>query len=794
MPSDVSFLSASRNSSKPITEIGGSKIKGLNAQALSQPYDTWESYLPTPSINNLNTETLQIPFGRVNSNNHVFKVSLDTNDNVPAGDQEKVNEMDNFRQMLDQEPNAPMGSNTETNRDKIYPNDYLSYNNQFYKIKKPQNSYFPYAHRNDFSFAIQNDDGNDTINNTIMDGHTTQYTGDIRYKLADFNNELRISNIVLDHRIVSDFESTIYGANVSYNTTYGNTYYYQLNRTWEGSVYSHPEEEYNPNYPDTHFESRLKEPPTLEQDNNGYYIRLLCFEDYREHIGYGDDAGTIENPFHFSTNSSIQLKYQDTSKPDEEYIVDENSLTFIDYGGDDITRWATYKIYIKDHEVSRLLNTLTPAYQEVANHHEYGRSPFVLQQSSRDDGFQTAEGGRDSYVTMDYQNFFSYENFLEYRANGSTSYPSLNIPSGSLVTFNFDFYRNKQDSLLGFNTSCEYRSYKHLFQIGASQDYDNIIDFWNGENIGNSIDNGEKSHASIGNVYHSGLLTTQAEINSFKSTNRDFETNHYKWYKGANNEIKLIMTGMKSCDNSSGGRAKMKHRIRIFRRVLPINADIHLIEREITPPSVNTKFLDDVVWEFSIFARALRPKTLLNHESNITYTYINHPDINYRISTVDGPLNSDDGSKRMHFQHQFDPEYMDSSQQRSRTAEIMIFGVDDSANAFFDGYNGVTINNSSVNGNIITHPKTGGTMYNLRREVVGGEWQLLRMYVKFTDPKITGITVRAGNRDKEGTRIIFAHPRLTPHNLSLQKVLGGINDSYPYIPTPTDFSFGDKLG
>ena len=414
MPSDVSFLSASRSSGRPVTDIGGSKIKGLNAQALSQPYNAWESYIPTPSINNSNTETLQIPFGAVNSNNHVFKVKLNSSLGVPSWDESRVLEMLEFRQVLTQKPNEfqePTNNETRTRGGFEYPGDSLIFANQgSFLTLKPQNSAYPtISHRNGFSFALQNDDDSYITNNDPMDNHTVQYSGNTDFKLAEFNNAL-----------------------------------------------------------------------------------------------------------------------------------------------------------------------------------------------------------------------------------------------------------------------------------------------------------------------------------------------------------------------------------------------------------IDAKFLDDVVWEFSIFARALRPEVLLSHERGITDDFLNHEDVDYRISTVNGPLGSGD-FKRMHFQHQFDHPGMHFNKQRSRTAEIMIFGVDDNANASFDGYNVVTIDPltttgeglphpNDVHGHVITHPKTGGTAYSLKREVVGGEWQLLRMYVKFTNPKITGITVRIGNRDVKRSRIVFAHPRLSPHNLSLQKVLGGLNFSAPYIPTPTDFSFGDELG
>ena len=193
MPSDVSFLSASRSSGKSLTDIGGSKIKGLNAQALSLPYNAWESYIPTPSINNSNTETLQIPFGAVNSNNHVFKVKLNGLNGVPSWDEAKVLEMMEFDQILTQKPNqilGPTNNETRTRGGTEYPGDLIRDVNEVpaYYTLKPENSTYPTtSHRNGFSFALQNDDDSYITNDDPMDNHTVQYSGNTDFKLAEFN-------------------------------------------------------------------------------------------------------------------------------------------------------------------------------------------------------------------------------------------------------------------------------------------------------------------------------------------------------------------------------------------------------------------------------------------------------------------------------------------------------------------------------------------------------------------------------------------------------------------------------
>ena len=166
-------------------------------------------------------------------------------------------------------------------------------------------------------------------------------------------------------------------------------------------------------------------------------------------------------------------------------------------------------------------------------------------------GLQSAEqnsGGQ--FVTLVYDEFSTEDN---------GNFTNQTIPAGSIIKINFDLYRNKQ----GGGGSCEYRSYKLVKEFKSPADYEDIIDWWNGENIGDIIDTGDREPSDVKNVYMNGTLSTSSEVNSFKA-GAMFKTNRYQWYKSSNNQIKFLISGTKSCPGS-GGDAKIKATFEIFR-------------------------------------------------------------------------------------------------------------------------------------------------------------------------------------------------------------------------------------
>ena len=144
--------------------------------------------------------------------------------------------------------------------------------------------------------------------------------------------------------------------------------------------------------------------------------------------------------------------------------------------------------------------------------------------------------------------------------DGSGNFSNLNIPEGSIIKIDFNLYRNQQ----GNGNSCEYRKYRLKKEFVSPNTYSNIIDWWNGENIGDIIDTGtEKEPSSINNVYLSTLLTTSSEIQAFEAGGQ-FGTNRYQWYQSSAGEIRFLITGTDSCPGS-GGDAKIRATFEVFR-------------------------------------------------------------------------------------------------------------------------------------------------------------------------------------------------------------------------------------
>lgn len=144
--------------------------------------------------------------------------------------------------------------------------------------------------------------------------------------------------------------------------------------------------------------------------------------------------------------------------------------------------------------------------------------------------------------------------------DGSGNFSNPTIPEGSIIKIDFNLYRNQQ----GNGNSCEYRKYRLKKEFVSPNTYNNIIDWWNGENIGDIIDTGtEKEPSSINNVYINTLLTTSSEIEAFEAGGQ-FGTNRYQWFQSSSGEIRFLITGTDSCPGS-GGDAKIRATFEVFR-------------------------------------------------------------------------------------------------------------------------------------------------------------------------------------------------------------------------------------
>lgn len=176
--------------------------------------------------------------------------------------------------------------------------------------------------------------------------------------------------------------------------------------------------------------------------------------------------------------------------------------------------------------------------------------------TSKPDGTDIIPGQQSAEQNSGNQNVsLQYKGFS---TEDGSNFTNQNIPAGTRIKINFDFYRNERPF------GCEYRSYKLTREFISPYEYDDIIAWWNNQNIGDIIDSGEKTPSSVNNEYISGDLTTEAQITEFIN-GADFFTNRYQWFRDAStDEIRFIMTGMQSCPGS-GGDAKIRASFEIFR-------------------------------------------------------------------------------------------------------------------------------------------------------------------------------------------------------------------------------------
>ena len=182
-----------------------------------------------------------------------------------------------------------------------------------------------------------------------------------------------------------------------------------------------------------------------------------------------------------------------------------------------------------------------------------GDNPFILP------GKQcSVSRGRGSTVLGVYQG-------LSGDSDSTNQFSPFTIPAGSRIKIDFDFTRRGSGS---GQLSCERRTYRLETTLTASKDYDNIINWWNGDNAGNIIDTGVKDVGGNGpdieNEYISDLATDSN--NNYGLGNGSETTNKYKWFKNPQtNEILFITTGTLACGTKNKRRSNSCITFEIFR-------------------------------------------------------------------------------------------------------------------------------------------------------------------------------------------------------------------------------------
>ena len=211
----------------------------------------------------------------------------------------------------------------------------------------------------------------------------------------------------------------------------------------------------------------------------------------------------------------------------------------------------------------------------------------VLEKKAQQEGFITTSSGAvppaGVYMKMTPENFQAYipsgavinpgsittnENnggdypLQEYPMNtyNGTSWVDYTVPAGSVIQMKFKFQR------LGAgdgNNSCERRIYTNNVTLVSSANYDNMYDWWIGDNVAAVLDEGTQEVGGSGNCPISNTF-----YSSFGMPTGDVCNNKYQFYRYSNNQLVLRITGTQRCPGATGAerrRSSITTRITVFR-------------------------------------------------------------------------------------------------------------------------------------------------------------------------------------------------------------------------------------
>jgi hypothetical protein len=178
-----------------------------------------------------------------------------------------------------------------------------------------------------------------------------------------------------------------------------------------------------------------------------------------------------------------------------------------------------------------IANLTTPegVYMKILNSDfaaEYGSGSYISPglQSERNDGGIRA--------TLSYSGFEKSE-----VAGVMTNYQ---IPLGSNIKVTMDLYRNQKGN-------CDYWSYKYDRTFSSSQNYNDILEWWDGDNIALTLGGGNSN----------GGASMDYSADGFESGTGN-TANCFMYKTATSDEIKFIVRGFSSCDSYSGGSSNIK--------------------------------------------------------------------------------------------------------------------------------------------------------------------------------------------------------------------------------------------
>jgi hypothetical protein len=159
------------------------------------------------------------------------------------------------------------------------------------------------------------------------------------------------------------------------------------------------------------------------------------------------------------------------------------------------------------------------------------------------------------------------------------------IPAGSRIKLSFKF---KRQGTGDGNNSCEKRIYTLEKTLIASNNYSNMKDWWDGDNVELILNDGIQDigggQCDADNQYISTLAATAIDIPC------DLCTNYYRFYRDtSNNKLSLLVSGTVSC---SGLFAKQKRRSSVI-----VNIEVFRAETTLIFETEPTDALPDVFFE-----------------------------------------------------------------------------------------------------------------------------------------------------------------------------------------------------
>lgn len=152
-----------------------------------------------------------------------------------------------------------------------------------------------------------------------------------------------------------------------------------------------------------------------------------------------------------------------------------------------------------------------------------------------------------------------------------SSWVDYSVPAGSRIRLEFKFQRLGPGD--GNRNGCEKRIYTLAVTLTASADYDNMYDWWVGDNVAAVLNSGDQEvggsgNCAINNQFIPGIATVPFAI--FGSVC----TNYFKFLRYPDNRLVLVITGTVRCN---GANAAAERRSSIISKIVVFRADNLLV-------------------------------------------------------------------------------------------------------------------------------------------------------------------------------------------------------------------------